>query len=72
VNLVSRHDRAKQKVIEADIRKRMAVLPGARVSVGAGQTGENLKLVLAGEDPEALRLASQAVTSRATHAQGHR
>jgi multidrug efflux pump subunit AcrB len=63
VNLVSRHDRAKQKVIEADIRKRMAVLPGARVSVGAGQTGENLKLVLAGEDPEALRLASQAVTS---------
>ncbi|WP_300319806.1 efflux RND transporter permease subunit, partial [Accumulibacter sp.] len=62
VSLVSRHDRAKQSVVEADIRRRMAALPGARVSVGAGQTGENLKLVLAGEDPEALRLASQAVT----------
>jgi multidrug efflux pump subunit AcrB len=63
VSLISRHERAKQSVVEADIRQRMAVLPGARVSVGAGQTGENLKLVLAGEDPEALRLASQAVTT---------
>ncbi|WP_313952076.1 efflux RND transporter permease subunit, partial [Accumulibacter sp.] len=63
VDLISRHDRAKQSVVEADIRRRMAALPGARVSVGAGQTGEKLKLVLAGEDPEALRLASQAVTS---------
>jgi multidrug efflux pump subunit AcrB len=63
VSLISRHERAKQSVVEADIRQRMAVLPGARVSVSAGQTGENLKLVLAGEDPEALRLASQAVTT---------
>ncbi|MBO3703789.1 MAG: efflux RND transporter permease subunit [Candidatus Accumulibacter sp.] len=63
VSLVSRHERAKQSAVEAEIRKRMAVLPGARISVGAGQTGENLKLVLAGEDPEALRLASQSITS---------
>ncbi|MCB1951086.1 MAG: efflux RND transporter permease subunit [Zoogloeaceae bacterium] len=62
VNLVSRHDRDKQSAVEAEIRQRMAVLPGARVSVGAGNTGENLKVVLAGEDAEALRLASAAVT----------
>ncbi len=62
VNLVSRHDRAKQSAVEAEIRQRMAALPGARVSVGAGNTGENLKVVLAGEDAEALRLASAAVT----------
>ncbi|MFA7242495.1 MAG: efflux RND transporter permease subunit [Sulfuricellaceae bacterium] len=62
VNLVSRHERAKQRVVEAEIRKRMAALPGARVSVGAGQTGETLKVVLAGEDANALQLAAQAAT----------
>jgi len=62
VNLVSRHERAKQREVEAEIRKRMVALPGARVSVGTGQTGETLKVVLAGEDADALQLASQAAT----------
>lgn len=62
VNLVSRHERAKQREVEAEIRKRMATLPGVRVSVGTGQTGETLKVVLAGEDANALQLTSQAAT----------
>lgn len=63
VTLVSRHDRAPQKVIEAEIRKRLSVLPGVRWSVGAGQAGEVLKIVLAGEDAGALEVASQKATA---------
>jgi multidrug efflux pump subunit AcrB len=49
----------KQAVIESEIRNKLADLPGVRVSVGAGGNGERLQLTLAGDDANALQLASQ-------------
>jgi hydrophobe/amphiphile efflux-1 (HAE1) family protein len=49
----------KQTEIEANIRKKLVALPGARVSVGSGGSGERLQLTLAGDDADALQVASQ-------------
>ncbi len=51
----------KQAVIENDIRAKLALLPGARISVGAGGSGERLQVTLASDDPYALQAASQKV-----------
>ncbi|MBL8287036.1 MAG: efflux RND transporter permease subunit [Rubrivivax sp.] len=40
--------------VEADLRRALEVLPGARVKVGFGQSSEKYVLVLAGEDGAAL------------------
>ncbi|QTR47971.1 efflux RND transporter permease subunit [Thiothrix litoralis] len=59
--LKNRHERSrKQGAIEADIRQRLQALPGARVTVGLG--GEKMQIVLASDDAQALKTASNAVT----------
>ncbi|WFP51571.1 efflux RND transporter permease subunit [Methylomonas sp. EFPC3] len=62
---LSLRDRAerpyKQAAVEAAIREQLADLPGVRVTVGAGGSGEKLQLTLASDDPQALRRAADAV-----------
>jgi multidrug efflux pump subunit AcrB len=61
VLLTERGKRPRKQVIEADIRKVMADLPGVRSKVGLGGSGEKYLLVLTGEDPLALAAAASAV-----------
>ncbi len=51
----------KQSDIEAGVRETLSVLPGVRITVGTGDNGEKLALVLSGEDPKSLSEAAQAV-----------
>lgn len=50
-----------QQVIENQIREALKGLPGARVKVGAGGSGEKLQVVLASNDAAALQSAALAV-----------
>ncbi|KGF80935.1 ACR/RND family transmembrane transporter [Massilia sp. JS1662] len=62
LNLTPRGERGyKQADIESQIRKVLAPLPGARVGVGGGNTGESLEIVLVGEDGGQLDTVSKAV-----------
>ncbi len=62
VSLVDRTKRdQKQSDIEADLREQLKQLPGARVTVGIGESGEKLQITLASDDAEALAQASQRV-----------
>jgi multidrug efflux pump subunit AcrB len=54
VDMKPRKERRKQVVVEAQIREVLADLPGARVSVGRGNSGEKLELTLAGDDSQLL------------------
>ncbi|MEK8046187.1 efflux RND transporter permease subunit [Ideonella margarita] len=51
----------RKQAIEADLRTRMQQLPGARVKVGLGGSGEAYVLVLSGDDGVALAEAAKAV-----------
>lgn len=60
LSLTDRSERSyKQASIEADVRKKLLALPGVRVSVGSGGSGERFQLTLAGDDADALQVASQ-------------
>jgi len=62
VTLVHRSQRTlKQSDVEALIRGKMQALPGVRVTVGAGDNGEKLMLLLAGDDPVVLADTVHAV-----------
>jgi multidrug efflux pump subunit AcrB len=62
LSLTHRSDRDRnQQAIEAELRDKLKVLPGVRVTVGAGDTGERLVVVLTGDDATTLNMASQAV-----------
>ena len=62
LTLVHRHDRDRtQAAVEREVRERLRSLPGVRVSVGAGQSGEKLQVSLASDDPIALAAAAKAV-----------
>jgi multidrug efflux pump subunit AcrB len=62
ISLTDRSQRKqKQSEIEADLRESLKSLPGARISVGSGETGERLQVTLASDDPNALASASQQV-----------
>jgi len=50
-----------QRALEDVVRKRLADLPGTRVSFLSNEPGEQLMLVLAGDDPVALDAAALAV-----------
>ena len=50
-----------QRALEDEVRKRMADLPGARVSFMSSEPGEQMMLVLAGDDPDKLNAAANAV-----------
>ncbi|TZF90101.1 efflux RND transporter permease subunit [Lysobacter lacus] len=47
-----------QKALERDVRARLADLPGVRMSYISSEPGENLQLVLAGDDPQQLQDAA--------------
>ncbi|HWU66435.1 MAG TPA: efflux RND transporter permease subunit [Methylophilus sp.] len=60
ISLTDRSERKqKQSEIEADLREQLKNLPGARVSVGIGESGEKLQITLASDDAIALTNASQ-------------
>jgi len=62
LRLTHRTERARsQQTIEAELRNKLQTLPGARVTVGGGDSGEKMQLVLSGEDPAALATASHNV-----------
>lgn len=62
VNLTPLDDRNRaQTEIEADIRKALAILPGARVEVGSGGRGTVLEITLASDDADALDQAATSV-----------
>ncbi|MEI7783329.1 MAG: efflux RND transporter permease subunit [Betaproteobacteria bacterium] len=61
ISLSERGQRPRKQVIEANIRRAMADLPGVRSKVGLGGSGEKYVLVLTGEDAQALRQAALAV-----------
>jgi multidrug efflux pump subunit AcrB len=56
VNLTHRSERRglKSQAIESEFRKLLAVLPGVRVKVGMGGSGENFVLVIAAQDSQRL------------------
>ncbi|MEC5386870.1 efflux RND transporter permease subunit [Uliginosibacterium sp. H3] len=61
-SLVHRSERSrKQSEIENEIRQRLQALPGTRVAIGAGGSGEKAQIVLAGNDAATLQAASRAV-----------
>lgn len=62
VTLMHRSERKlKQTEVEVLLREKLQVLPGMRVTVGTGDNGEKLQLLLAGEDPVVLAEAVRAV-----------
>lgn len=64
LNLTPRAERTiKKQVIEADLRVRLQALPGARVTVGLGGSGEKMVLLLSGDDGVALAAAGRDVES---------
>ncbi|MFT4178813.1 MAG: efflux RND transporter permease subunit [Thermomonas sp.] len=50
-----------QRTLEEQVRQRMADLPGARISFMSNEPGEQMMLVLAGDDPDKLNAAAAAV-----------
>jgi multidrug efflux pump subunit AcrB len=63
INLTPRKERSgiSKQMIENDLRKALAVLPGARMNVGFGGSNEKFMLVLAGEDGAVLGAHAQQV-----------
>jgi multidrug efflux pump subunit AcrB len=63
INLTPRADRPgiRKQVIEGELRQAMQQLPGARIKVGLGGSGESYVLVLSGDDGAALAEAARAV-----------
>ncbi|MDQ0391697.1 efflux RND transporter permease subunit [Labrys monachus] len=60
----------KQSVIENDIRRALAVLPGPRVEVGTGGNGTKLEITLASDDAGALDEAGSALEEQLRSLQG--
>ena len=63
INMTPRSDRpgVSKQDIEADLRERLAVLPGARVKVGFGGSAEKYVLSLSGDDGRVLSAHAQQV-----------
>ncbi len=63
INMTPRSDRpgVSKQAIEADLRERLAVLPGARVKVGFGGSAEKYVLSLSGDDGRVLLAHAQQV-----------
>jgi multidrug efflux pump subunit AcrB len=71
VMLVPRGERNRsQTEIEADLRQRLERIPGTRITVGQGHSGERLEIVLSGNDAAALAEASQAAVTGLRGLQG--
>lgn len=61
VLLKPRAERPVKQEIEADIRQRLQVIPGVRLKVGLGGSGEKYMLVLSSEQPDVLMQTALAV-----------
>ena len=61
LQLAPRGQRPRKSVLEEQLRQRLADLPGVRVKMGLGGSGEKYDLTLQGDDPQALQQAAQAV-----------
>lgn len=62
VTFVPRSERSRsQQKLETELREKLQVLPGVRLSIGTGNAGEKLVLVLAGDDPRLLATSAQNV-----------
>jgi multidrug efflux pump subunit AcrB len=63
INLTPRQERAglSKQAIESQLREAMTQLPGARIKVGLGGSGEKYVLVLSGDNSQNLREAALAV-----------
>jgi multidrug efflux pump subunit AcrB len=55
--------RRSQTAIEADLRRRLTGIPGARITVGMGMSGERMEIVLSGNDSAVIAQASQAAVT---------
>jgi multidrug efflux pump subunit AcrB len=65
VDLVARGERGlKQSQVEAKMREVLRQLPGARIAVGGGNSGESLELTLASDDPDVLMQAAGQAESQ--------
>jgi multidrug efflux pump subunit AcrB len=63
VNLLPQKQRRASAEIEKELRVRLAQLPGARVTVGSGMSGERFSMVLTGDDASLLDQAATNVVS---------
>ena len=71
VQLSPRNERpVRKQVIEQKMREALSELPGTRVKVGLGGSGEKYVLVLAGDDPRALAEASASLERELRTLQG--
>lgn len=61
IQLDARGERPKKQVIENNIRNALQTLPGARIKVGLGGSGEKYNIALTGDNPETLQQAARAL-----------
>jgi len=62
LTLAPREERSQKKTeIERDLRIALQAIPGARVTVGLGQSGEKLQMIVKSDDPDALMVAAKAI-----------
>ena len=61
IQLSPRGQRPRKQVVEKEIRAALVSLPGVRIKVGLGASGEKYILVLQGDDPQALLSSARAV-----------
>ena len=62
IHLAPRNERtANKQAIENDLRQRLTALPGTRITVGLGGSGEKYVLVLSGDDGATLAAAARDV-----------
>ncbi|WCM90494.1 efflux RND transporter permease subunit [Acidovorax sp. NCPPB 3576] len=70
VTLLPRADRADQTSIENEMRLALAQVPGARFTVGSGNIGEKMAIILASDDAVALKAAALALEAELKGVQG--
>jgi len=61
VDMKQRKQRRSQKIIEAEIRNVLRDLPGARISIGGGGSGEKLEVTLASDNSQLLESTAAAL-----------
>ena len=68
VDMASRGERSrKQAQVEAAMRSALKTLPGVRVNVGGGSNGQNLDIVLAGDDSNVLERTAATLEQELRH-----
>lgn len=70
LTLMPRAERADQTSIENTLRTALLDVPGARFTVGSGNIGERMSIILTGDDAVALKAGAQALESELRGVQG--